>query len=124
MTELTTEEKAALAGVEKQLVAVFGTDANGVINSIRNAANGVEPAQEQEPKYKFWGDTPYFFDETEGYYSEELANPEWEIKGTPVHDWQIYIPDGLIERWDTLSQETKEVAYYMAKEQADREVWD
>lgn len=123
--ELTPEENAALVGVEAQLVAVLGDDATAVINSIHDRVNGVETAKEKEPVYGFWEDAAYFFDETERYNSDHIANPRWEEMGdNPMHDWRAYIPDELIQRWETLSQETKEVAHYIAEKQANSERWD
>ncbi len=70
-------------------------------------------------------DTHYFFSETEKYNPDAITNPVWPHPyETLVHDWREYVPDGLKEAWASLSRETKEAVYYMAKEQADNEVWD
>ena len=67
----------------------------------------------------------YFFSPTETYDLKDLADATLENPwGTHVHEWRTYIPEGLRERWSELSDETRAVAYYMAREQADRELWD
>lgn len=122
--EVTPEEDAAILEIEEQLTTVLGADASPILRKLSDLRNGVGFSEEPTELYFEPVGTPYFFDEAERYDPDKLTNPEWEIVGKAVHDWQVYVPDGLIERWETLSQETKEVAYYMAKEQADREIWD
>lgn len=122
--EITPEESVAISEVEEQLTTILGADASPILKRLSDLRNGVGFIEDPVGLYFEPVGTPYFFDETERYDPDKLTNPEWEIIGKPVHDWQVYIPDGLIERWGSLSQETKEVAYYMAQEQADREIWD
>lgn len=67
----------------------------------------------------------YFFSPTETFSLGDLADARLDKSDRPhVHEWRAYIPEGLRERWPELSDETRQVAYYMACEQADREVWD
>ena len=54
---------------------------------------------------------------------EAITNPEWERVGR-VHDWRNYISEILQDNWDSLSEETRLVAYSMAGEQASSEEWD
>ena len=57
------------------------------------------------------------------YIDRQLANPEWDKRGR-VHDWRNYVPAVLMDRWGTLSDETRLIVYAMAEEQAGREEWD
>jgi hypothetical protein len=128
MKELTSDENAAVEKIAEQLAAIVGAEASAVTESLHNIINGVEPSQSKEVSDDLYvdpEDTPYFFSKTEKYDPDQIANPEWPDPGRlHVHEWRDYIPEGLREVWGSLSQETKEVAHYMAKEQADQEIWD
>ena len=71
------------------------------------------------------GTERYFFDPSKRFERADLENAVLEDPWrTHVHEWRTHIPDELRDRWAELSDETKQVAHYMAKEQADREVWE
>ncbi len=57
------------------------------------------------------------------YDAKNISNPQWE-KRNRVHDWRTYIPKELQDVWYDLSSDARIVAYYMAKEMADKEEWD
>lgn len=41
-----------------------------------------------------------------------------------IHDWRNYISPPMIKTWDSLSLESKLIAYVFAEEQASKEEWD
>lgn len=57
------------------------------------------------------------------YDAWNIINPRWEEKNR-VYDWRNYIPKELQNIWKDLSADARTVAYYMAKENADKEEWD
>lgn len=127
MPELTLDQKAEIEKVAERLAVITGSDTSAVAESLRKLITGDDSSRDEDVSGEPYIDpenTPYFFSETEKYNPDALVNPEWPRPDRwHVHEWKDYIPEGLRERWDSLSQETKEVAYYMAKEQADNEMW-
>ena len=53
----------------------------------------------------------------------DINSPEWNKAGK-VHDWRNHIPEPVKECWERLSVDAKHVAYYMAEQKADQEVWE
>jgi hypothetical protein len=128
MKELASDENAALEKIAMQLAVIVGAEASTVSESLRSVISGVEPSRTEEmsdDRYVDPENTPYFFEEAYQYNPDEIANPEWDnLPHKFVHDWRAYIPDGLREAWESLSLETKEAVHYIAKRQADQEIWD
>lgn len=55
--------------------------------------------------------------------TKNILNPEWG-NNDRVHDWRNYISTQLQDIWNELSLDARIVAYYIAKNIADREEWD
>ena len=56
-------------------------------------------------------------------FGNEVTAVDWEA-GLRTHNWRTYIPLRLRKIWHHLSMETKVVAYIMAEDRADDDVWD
>lgn len=52
-----------------------------------------------------------------------LNNPQWE-NTQRIHDWRNYIPQEIRKLWDSLSEDSKMMAYYIAEEVATKEDWE
>ena len=51
------------------------------------------------------------------------GKPKWDEAGR-VHDWRNHVPEEIKILWDALTWEAREVAFFMACQEADMEVWD
>lgn len=103
LSEMTPEQREEMLEKHKRLEAEYETERFRLNPDLRR----------------------YFFSPTETFSLGDLADARLDKSDRPhVHEWRAYIPEGLRERWGELSDETLEVAYYMACEQADREIWE
>jgi len=131
------EEKHVARQIADQLESIFGDTQLGNEIMRWSKLTPEERAQAQEQRQREEAEDEaerfrlnpdlrrYFFSPTETFDLSDLADARLDDSDRPhVHEWRAYIPEGLRERWGELSDETRQVAYYMACEQADREVWD
>ena len=59
--------------------------------------------------------------EAKGYSS--LSSPQWDRREA-VGDWRNYVPEGLRNVWDSLSDEARLSAFIVAEAMTSREQWD
>jgi hypothetical protein len=57
-------------------------------------------------------------------WRQAIDDPSWSECG-PVHDWRKYVPDSVVDAWDSLPLETRLIVYVLCAKQSQSELaWD